>query len=177
LLENEEGDNTTDGDFTILENELINTIITSEILNVLRRICASRELKEIYDCKVIRAAYYPKSLEVSKEEYLDILERQNLKRTYCSDNKKWHTILDGRSRYWTKIPLSNVMVKLRELRRDAQNNVKNDIEVEKNDAVQKLLKDIQNSIYGVIASKYFEINNVILANNITARARVWIWMI
>jgi DNA polymerase elongation subunit (family B) len=53
---------------------------------------------------------------------------------------------------------------------------KNDFEGVKNyKDQQEFFKLIINSIYGVFASKYFNIGNVILANNITARARLNIW--
>lgn len=41
---------------------------------------------------------------------------------------------------------------------------------------QRLIKLVLNSFYGVLASPYFSTGNVVVANNITASARLGIWM-
>jgi hypothetical protein len=38
------------GEFVILERELKNTIITSDLLNALRKTCSLQELNEILNC-------------------------------------------------------------------------------------------------------------------------------
>lgn len=44
-------------------------------------------------------------------------------------------------------------------------------------AKESILKLIVNATYGVLASQLFKTGNSILANNITARARLWVWLI
>lgn len=39
------------------------------------------------------------------------------------------------------------------------------------------IKLLLNTVYGVLSSPYFQVNNVIVTNNITAKARVNIWMV
>ena len=43
------------------------------------------------------------------------------------------------------------------------------------DAKQNAMKQVCNTLYGVLASPYFPISNVVVANNITAAARVAVW--
>src|SRR5205823_6636686 len=40
-----------------------------------------------------------------------------------------------------------------------------------------LLKLLVNTLYGVLASRFFPVGNSVLANTITARARVGVWMV
>jgi hypothetical protein len=44
------------------------------------------------------------------------------------------------------------------------------------EALQNFFKNVINTVYGVIASIYFKVSNVILANNITAKARLNVFM-
>jgi len=93
--------------------------------------------------------------------------------TYSQEN---NTTLDTRPRIWCKFPLKNLLEPLIALRKEKKSLAKNGIETAKNDGLQKMIKFICNSFYGDIASPFFEVSNTVLANNITARARLAVWM-
>ncbi len=69
LNSNEEINEETSGDFRILTNQLVNTIITSDILNGLKKICTNKEWNELSQCEVIAASFYKKSEERTKEDF------------------------------------------------------------------------------------------------------------
>ena len=70
---NQDGDiHQVNADFVLLENELENTILTSDILETLQSICTNNEMGEIMNCKVVTAAFYKKSDEIKdKVEWLE----------------------------------------------------------------------------------------------------------
>lgn len=165
------------GDFVLFKNRLENTILTSDILEALEKICTNQELKAVYDYIVITAAFYPKDKEVSIDEFERIMKKLDSKQTYRTIKTKNHTegLLDSRPRYWCRIPMKDIMDPLISLRNEKKNLIKKGIDVEENKAADLSIKNITNPIYGVIASIYFDVNNTIVANNITARARLGVW--
>lgn len=171
-LETNDGENETlTGDFVILEKQLINTIITHDIWMVLKKICSPRELKTILDMEVETALYYPRSQKVSKEELVKEWENVDLSETYgiSKEDSRGENHYDYRPRIWAEIPLKNLIKPLREKREQLKKD-------KKNKDLQEQYKLILNSLYGVLASPYFEVGNVVISNNITAKARVQIWM-
>lgn len=125
------------------------------------------------------AVYYPKNKQVTKEKLIKIWELVNIEESFVKEvNTEEGTEIeyDGRPREWTGIPLKNIIKPLREKREKLKQQIKNNINVKQNNALQEQYKLILNSIYGVLASPYFEIGNTVLSNNITARARLQIWM-
>jgi hypothetical protein len=175
------------GKFVIFEKQLENTILTSDLLEGLKKICSSRELKEIMDCKVVTAVVYQKS------EYIEDLKTfvEKMESSY-EDNKVYYGYseetnqnFDTRPRFWTKIKLSEFMNPLIEERSVLKKQMKEESKKEKPnlntilecDANQRCIKLIINSVYGVLSSPFFEISNCVLSKVITARARLHIWMI
>ena len=177
--------NTTSSDFVILENELKNTIITSDLLETLEKVCSNKELKEIYDCKVITAVYYSQDDFIeSKEEWLSLIDKDMTTKEkekqplYYVDNNQNITI-DNRSRKWCKIQLDGLINPLIKERQHLKKLIKEEIDPEIRmayESLQKMIKNISNTFYGIIASSYFEVGNIVLANNITAKARNSIWL-
>ena len=49
-------------------------------------------------------------------------------------------------------------------------------QIQKKSSMDEMLKLVINMIYGVTASRYFVIGNTVVGNNITARARLSVWM-
>lgn len=43
-------------------------------------------------------------------------------------------------------------------------------------AAQNAIKLLVNTLYGVLASKFFDVGNVVVANNVTAKPRAKIWL-
>jgi hypothetical protein len=163
------------GDYCVLKKELFNTIITSDILNALQKICSSQELNEIMNCQVETAAYYKKSDMMGPEEFIQQLQKQSFDESYSYSDES-SEIKDTRPRCWTPIPLKELVQPLKDLRTHHKNLVKQGIDIDENQGMQELIKLLSNTIYGVLASPYFSIGNTIVANNITARARLAIWM-
>lgn len=199
-------DQDVNGEFVILKEELKNTIITSDLLKTLRAVCSDQELKQIYNCKVLTAAYYPKPLQCnSLEEWVqkieETLHNPNYSYGYSNETRGQN---DKRARYWVALPLHTFIAPLIDTRKAYKNKIKqlkhelkqssgitfgaegntgskqnnNQIkeEIARCNARQELLKLIINTLYGIFASSFFDIGNTILANNITARARNDIWL-
>lgn len=77
------------------------------------------------------------------------------------------------SHHWVGVPLKPLMSRLLEIRKEQQKNGEKD--------KQTFTKLVINTIYGVIASDAFSIegmcvSNVVVGNNITARARALAWL-
>jgi hypothetical protein len=173
-----------ESNFVLLENELSNTLLTSEILDTLQKICSNQELKEIYDCRVITAVYYSKKdLIENREEWLDYIENDYLQKDRSLlyvDNKK-NLKIDKRSKKWCRIPLKNLITPLIEKRQQIKSTIKDDTNLSlenrgKLEGLQQMIKLIINTCYGIISSQYHDVGNTILANNITAKARTAIWL-
>jgi hypothetical protein len=175
------------GDFVILTKQLENTIITSDILKTLKKVCNHKELKEIYDCQVVTAAYYKRSDFIeSKDEWLQWMEKHvDPKKDYSFDVET-QGVNDKRSRKWTKIGLNDFFEPLIEKRKELKQRIKILEKDSKNPQIQEevnqlkgleqMVKLISNTVYGVLASPYFNIGNTIIANTITGRARNDIWL-
>lgn len=95
-------------------------------------------------------------------------------------DEKSQSLSDKRSRKWFSFPIKNFIKPLLEKR----NSLKKQILVETNnvlkgelDAKQTNIKLMVNTLYGVLASQFFKIGNVVLADNITGKARAGVWMI
>lgn len=135
---------------------------------------SSNEIKEIYNLEVVTAAFYKKSDFIPFDQYLSSLE--NNIGTVSYDPKTQNNV-DNRSRLWTSIPLSDFVTPLINRRQFLKNQIKLKIDIESSKAEDSNIKLIINSLYGVLCSSYFIIGNSILANNITARARVGVWCV
>jgi hypothetical protein len=163
------------GDFLILTNELVNTHITSDVLEVLRKCCSTSELREIYSCIVETAIFYKKSDRRSPEHFFEELGTHDRNKTYYYETKI-DAIVDKRPKIWTSVPLKDLFDPLIKLRKEKKELFNKKINTQENKGKQLLIKNITNTIYGVIASPFFEVGNTILANNTTAKARVYIWL-
>lgn len=190
LLKTEESDPTSiSGDFVLLRKEIINGIITWDILEAIKKIATLSELKEFYALKVVTAIYYKKSLFIENpSDYIKLMEKEMNDDDYKYDGVQ-QTMVDMRPRFWTIIPMSTfiepLMTKRAEYKRIAK-IYKEKFDISKNiieqnifneyEALQRFFKNVINTVYGVIASIYFRVSNVILANNITAKARLNVYM-
>ncbi|MBD1848262.1 hypothetical protein H6F89_33930 [Cyanobacteria bacterium FACHB-63] len=155
------------GDFLLCQMEIYNGIINSDILEAIERVSSNSEKKAWFDLEVQAAAFYPKSDRIdSIDEWIDHVLQDKGERIVVGNrhgNNK-----DDRTRKWVGIPMMDFTGILVEERERAKDNGES--------AYQEALKLFINTTYGVIASPFFEIGNTILANNITARARLGAWM-
>lgn len=149
------------GDFLLTKKQIENGIITADVLEVIEKVSANDERGAFNNLEVVAAIYYPKSLEKTNDEWLDV----PIGGKYAKGDK--------RTRCWTRIPLSNFIDKFISYR----NSVKEQKET-KNDSFDLLQNGVKlfiNTTYGDFAAPYFPMGNTVLANNITAKARVGVW--
>ena len=118
------------------------------------------------NCKVVSASFYKKSNFIAdKDEWIKkIKEEENCKYYVNQDS-----LIDDRTRAWCAIPLHDLVEPLLTIRSEFK--AKNDKNKE------QFYKNIINSLYGVLASRYFSVSNTILTNNITDTVRTQIWML
>jgi len=154
-------------EFLMLTRELHHATLTSDLLEVIRAVCSNKEKNDFFQKVVIDAIiFYPKSMQVESVEELCEKERNPARQKFFSDDYV-ETRVDGRSRHWTTIGFADGWIdKLLNMRK----------EYPKGTAHNALLKLIINATYGVNCSEYFDLNNVVVASNITARARALAWM-
>ena len=158
------------GDFIILTNEIINGVITADVLNKIISISTNNELKQWMGLEVITACYYPKSLEVKTDDYIHSTARyyNPVKVSACGKS-----VFDNRYRGWCRLSIEEFIKPLVDKRMMVKEMVKTNPKLKGMDSILKLFI---NTLYGVIASPYFPIGNSVIANNITAKARVGAWM-
>jgi hypothetical protein len=167
------------GDFALIRKEIQNGIITSDILRALKAIATNVELGELMKLKVVCGVAYLKGDRLDDVEcwidhtLADEGEDENVRGL---DHKR----SDERTRKWVGVPLADFIGKLVDVRGVLKKQAKTlDEGVEKTNlnAKQNGLKLFINTQYGDFASPYFEVGNTVLANNITARARLGTWML
>jgi hypothetical protein len=163
------------GEFVPFGNELKNTIITSDLKKAIDNICTHSEKKAFYDCYVESACVYKKSDEKSQGDFIKTLQEADPSECYKYD-PEIQGVTDKRPRCWTGIPLKDLIEPLLKLRKELKNLVKQKVEPFLNGCLQNVVKLITNTTYGVLASTFFEFGNTVVANNITARARLNVWL-
>ena len=172
---NDERDNPAHipGNFMLLKREILNGVITHDLWERVKAVASNKELKELLDLKLVSAAWYSAKDRVSSiDEWTEVV----LKHTgrLCTKPGRGTVEVDERTRAWCGIPLEGFIGKLLERRKDTKRRKKTDINAAAEDTTLKLFV---NTTYGTLASPFFPIGNTVLANNITARARVGAWMI
>lgn len=173
-----------DADFRIYTKEIINGIITSDVLDVLRNVCNRSELKQWMNLEVISAVWYPEHKCCRDPEiWNDQIKReteQTGNQVIIEQSKDGKVIVqDNRSRFWLPIPITDFIKPYKQkrsnLKRERSKHAADTSEYRSLDAQQNAMKLVCNTLYGVLASPYFDIGNVVVANNITAAARTAVW--
>lgn len=174
--ENEDDNAHVDADLVLLRKEIINGVITSDVLEVIRKVSTNLELKEFMNLQVVTASYWAKSdLVETPEGFIHEVIESCGKMEYNTD---FNAVLDGRSKKWFQFPLKELLEPLIAKRKAVKAKLKLEKDPEKRkvlNAEQNALKLIINTIYGILASLYFSVGNAVIADNITARARVDCW--
>ena len=150
-------------------------VITEDFIEWLENVCSVKQRAELLDNLYIHTvAYYPKCERVDTiDELLKRRKNHTGKNTTNSVEKR------GRSKIvkteqecyaWTSVNLGDLLVdSLLELR----GRYKKWIPDQK--PWNTLYKLVINTIYGIMVSPFFAIGNVVVGNNITARARAMAW--
>jgi hypothetical protein len=166
------------GDFALIRKEIQNGIITSEVLKVIKAVATSQEMKQLMGLELVSAAAYLKKDECETvEKWIDAVIESKGK--LVNRNGLDHQRLDRRSRKWVGVLLEGFIGVLVDERGEIKRQMKlttDEREKATLKAKQNGIKLFINTLYGDLASPYFEIGNTLLANNITAKARVGTWM-
>jgi hypothetical protein len=139
----------------ILSRQIINGMLTSDLLDIIEHTWTAKARKEFYAKTIVHSlAYYNPALEIkNRDEFTYRLERDEF--------------LDKMPSYWHSAPLSVLGIEsLRELRKQHPKGV----------PMNTLYKLFGNTSYGAIVSHYFKAQNPITANNITAHIRVMAYL-
>jgi hypothetical protein len=158
------------GDFILLRQEIENGIITSDVLKVIEAAASNQELKEWMNLDVIAAAWYDKRDLLTPEQLFKKL-KTNAGNIRIVDGNR----VDERTFAWSYVSLEEFIGKFITYRKSIKKQV-----VEKNDTFdlkQNGVKLFINTTYGDFAAPYFAMGNTVLANNITAKARIGTWML
>lgn len=162
-----------EGEFHFYSREIVNGILTSSILNVIRKVASNKELSDFMNLRVKCAYFYPKSKRLDNAKLLIDEIRRNPGEIKIDGS----ITTDTRSRYWTSIPLSIFMEPWRKVRQSLKECAKNDDALSlQYKARQEVVKLYINTCYGILASPYFSVGNTVLANSITGNARVGMWL-
>lgn len=158
---------------------MVNTILTSDLLNILQKVSTSQEWAEILSSKVETACFYKKSDYLEPNEFLKYFDDPSHFGSYIY-NVKDQSNEDSRSRKWTKIPLSKLIQPLLDEHTKLKQLLKQTVDKEEKlrySNEEQFYKLLINQTFGIFASYYYTISNVLLANVLTARARAnIIWL-
>jgi hypothetical protein len=180
-INNEDGEPKIDADVRLYTNEIFNGVITSDILEVIRNVCPSKqsEYKSWMNLEITAAAWYPLSHRCdTPEDWYD--KSSKLTNDISEIIKKDGTVItqDNRSRYWIEVPIKGLLepfVKNRaNLKTEQKQYEKGTTKWNDLQAKQQAMKLVLNGNYGVLGSE-LNIGNVVTANNITAACRVSVW--
>jgi hypothetical protein len=161
------------GCFALLRRETVNGIITANVYNTLLRVATNEERGALMQLEVVTAAFYRASDRRDADAWVDeILAAPDGGAAACLDPGERP---DTRPTLWYGVDLEGFIGPLVEERKRLKERAKEgDSSAGPLDNVVKLLI---NTLYGDLASRHFEIGNTVVANNITARARVGVWMV
>lgn len=151
------------GEFILTTKQINLGIITSEVLEAIRKISSNQEIKSWMNLKVDLAVYYPKSLQVPHEQWCEEIVAN---RGYRKAKE------DTRNKHWCVIPFEGFIGSIVDKRKHYKKLSKTD---KSYNALQLMLKLITNTSYGIMASPFFASGNTVVANNITAKARCGVW--
>ncbi len=189
------------GVIKIFNNEVVHAIITHDFLQWLDNVASQGQRKEMMDNLVVEGAmFYPSNLECSDiyqliETYQQhrgknqtIIEVKNKVKTFDTSKEVLVTrnfttkmpvlyndikgsalkkiSVEEECYAWYGINLSDLLLSSLLMERGKH---------EKKTPMNNLMKLIINTIYGIMVSPFFAVGNVVVGNNITARARTLAW--
>jgi hypothetical protein len=182
VYDTREEDSDIPSDLVLLRRQIVNGIITADVLRTLLQTATKQERKQILNLEVITAAAYLKrDRKAGVKEWCEAIMADDGEYASKPVEGGGTKVEDDRSRAWYGIPLEGFIGQLVDERKGWKHQSKNQslTEEERSRAkgMDRLLKLCVNTFYGDIACRHFPVGNTILANNITARARVGVWMV
>lgn len=158
----------------IFTNEVKHAIVTHDFLQWLDNVASPRQRKELMDSLIVETAmYYPASDRVDNVDELiaahSIHDGENSCNVRKSFTIKRHTTkitIEQECHKWYAVNLGELLVtQLLTLRK----------QYPKKTSLNNLYKLCINTIYGDMVSPFFTVGNIVVGNNITARARTLAW--
>ncbi len=177
--EADEGDGDTPGDFVLLRREVRNGVVTHDVLEALRKVATNTEWSGLRNLRVVAAAAYRTGDRVETlEDWCDAILADG--GSYSADARTGMA-KDDRTRAWVGVPLEGFVGRLADRRKEYKSVAREATADEEDRAraagMEQLLKLSVNTTYGVLSSRFFPVGNTVVANNITARVRVGVWML
>lgn len=167
----EEGINVKTGQIKIFNHQIINGKITHDLLQLIEYVCSPKQRNELLDNLYVHTAiYYPAYDRVdSPEEVLERIANHQGRNVTKSGKRKGGSYvcrLSEECTAWYGVNLGEFLVDdLLAWRKMYP----------KKTPLNTLYKLVINTLYGDMVSQYFKVSNVIVGNNITARARAACW--
>jgi hypothetical protein len=166
-------------DFAMLRREVRHAILTADLLAALRLVATSNEWAALAQLEIITAAAYLKK------------DRMNDVTSWCQavlaapDGPHRPCTAPGmaqdhRPRFWFAVPLEEFVGRLADERQRLKERQKATADADERrhlDGLGTVLKLMVNTLYGDFASRHFAIGNTVIANNITSRARLGVWLL
>jgi hypothetical protein len=167
------------GDAALLRKQIENGVITAEVLKVLRAVATSSEWRALGRLRLVTAAAYLKKdrLEGAESWCRRVMaepSEDGVARLEAG------TPQDRRTRLWYGVPLEGFVGRLADERdrcKERQREAGGEEDRQHWQGRDAVLKLLINTLYGDMGSQLFAIGNTVVANNITARARVGVWMV
>jgi hypothetical protein len=159
------------GETKILNNQVHHAIVTHDFIQWLDNVASQKQKKELLDNLIVDTAmYYPASLRVNSTQELINKHKEHKGVNTCEvehDSKKAKKIaISEECHNWYGINLGELLVNSLLLERKLH---------PKGSSLNNLYKLCINTLYGDMVSPFFMVGNVVVGNNITARARTLAW--
>jgi hypothetical protein len=166
-------------DFALLRAEVKNAVLTADVLGALKAVASNTEWAALQKLEVVTAAAY-----LAQDRKGNV--GQWCRAVLASPDEGLRarvnagTAADRRTRAWYGVVLEDFVGRLADERGRCKARCRSGADPEGQglwggrDTVLKLLI---NTLYGVLASRFFSVGNTVVANNITARARLGVWMV
>lgn len=151
----------------LLRNELKQATITAPLWHIIKKVATSQELKGFYQLEISSAIFYLDSDRINCLEDLGDNFLQDKKEIIFSSESTG--LEDLRTFSWYGLQLAPIIKPILEKRKKLKEN-------KENYALQNALKLFVNTMYGVICSVFFTINNVIVGDFITSSIRANSWL-
>ena len=159
------------GEIKVLTNEINNAIITHDFIQWLDNVASVRQRKELLDNLLIKTAmFYPASERVSSVDELQE-QHKNHRGVNTTEARKYKgttrkLAIEHECHAWYGVNLGEMIVDKLLIERK---------KYPKKTPMNQLYKLCINTLYGDMVSPFFKVGNVVVGNNITARARALAW--
>ncbi len=158
------------GETKILKNEIHHAKITHDILQVIENIFSREQREELLDNLIVETAiYYPICERVTSPDTLIEAHKNHVgsNTTEAKHSKQTKKIsIEMECHKWYGISLGELLVDKLLIERK---------KYAKKTPFNELFKLCVNTVYGDMVSPFFTVGNVVVGNNITARARALAW--